>query len=106
VAEWDIVNQEWMGTRGERSISSTQGKLLVCTVILPGGLIRSAMLLEDKIRDLCDQAVRGGDEDDALRILGELRTALHEHMKDVRDKLIATSSFSARRSHGVPKKAA
>lgn len=56
------------------------------------------MLLEEKIRDLCQQAVRAGDEQDALLILEELRIALHMHIEEVRDKMIASSSFSAGRS--------
>jgi len=68
------------------------------------------MLLEDKIRDLCEQAVQARDEEAALRVLEELRTALHKHMEEVRDKLIATSSFSTRfstrRSRLSAKKAA
>ena len=64
------------------------------------------MLLEDKIRDLCKRAVQASNEQDALRILKELRGALHKHMEDVRDKVIATSSFSARRSRVSAKKAA
>ncbi len=55
------------------------------------------MLLEEKIRDLCEQAVRASDERDALLILEELRTALHKHIEEVRDKVLATSSFSAGR---------
>lgn len=63
------------------------------------------MLLEDKIRDLCEQAIRARDEQDAVRILDELRLALHKHTEEVRDKLVATSSFSAR-PHVLPKKSA
>ena len=63
------------------------------------------MLLEDQIRNLCDQLVRARDEQDALRILDELRVALHKHLEEVREKVIATSSFSAR-PHVSPKKAA
>ena len=63
------------------------------------------MLLEDKIRDLCRRAIQATNEQDALRILEELRVALHKHMEDVRDKVIATSSFSAGRSHRSKKAA-
>ena len=64
------------------------------------------MLLEDKIRDLCTRAVQTTNEQDALRILEELRTALHKYIAEVRDKMIATSSFSAGRSRVSAKKAA
>jgi hypothetical protein len=63
------------------------------------------MLLEDEIRELCDQAVRAENEGDALRILEELRIALHKHIEEVREKLIVTSTFSAR-SHVLAKKVA
>jgi hypothetical protein len=64
------------------------------------------MLLEDQIRDLCERAVEANDEQAALRILEELRTALHQHTEAVREKLIATSSFSTGRSRASAKKAA
>ena len=63
------------------------------------------MLLEDKIRELCEQAIRASDED-AVRISRELRQALHKHLGEVRDKLIATASFSPRKAHVSSKKAA
>jgi hypothetical protein len=64
------------------------------------------MLLEDKIRDLCKRAIQATNEQDALQILKELRGALHKHVEEVRDKVIATSSFSAGRSRMSAKKAA
>jgi hypothetical protein len=63
------------------------------------------MLLEDEIRELCNQAVRAEDEEDAMRILEELQVALHKHIETVRDRLIVTSTFSAR-SHVSAKKVA
>jgi hypothetical protein len=63
---------------------------------LPTDILVEPMLLEHEIRDLCDQAVRTEDEGDALRILEELRVALHKHIEAVRDKLIMTSTFSVR----------
>jgi hypothetical protein len=54
------------------------------------------MLLEDRIRELCAQAIGAKDEQDATHILEELRIALRQHLDNVQDKLMVTSRFSAR----------
>ena len=60
------------------------------------------MLLEDKIRNLCKQAIQALDEEDGLRILEELRSTL-QNIDGVGDK---SFSFSAPRTHVSEKKAA
>jgi ATP/maltotriose-dependent transcriptional regulator MalT len=47
---------------------------------------RAAMTLtlEDRIRELCSQAVAADDAQELNRILGELKLALHEHTERLR----------------------
>ena len=42
---------------------------------------------EDRIRELCSQAVAADDAQELNRILGELRLALHEHTEWLRAML-------------------
>ena len=50
---------------------------------------RAAMTLtlEDRIRELCSQAVAADDAQELNRILGELKLALHEHTERLRAML-------------------
>jgi uncharacterized coiled-coil protein SlyX len=42
------------------------------------------LTLEDRIRELCFQAVTAEDAQELNRILGELKLALHEHTERLR----------------------
>ena len=43
--------------------------------------------LEDRIRELCSQAIQANDAQELNRILGELKLALHEHTERLRAML-------------------
>jgi len=45
------------------------------------------LTLEDRIRELCSQAVQADDAQELSRILGELKLALHEHTERLRAML-------------------
>ena len=45
------------------------------------------LTLEDRIRELCSQAVQEDDAQELNRILGELKLALHEHTERLRAML-------------------
>ena len=45
------------------------------------------LTLEDRIRELCSQAVAADDAQELNRILGELKLALHEHTERLRAML-------------------
>ena len=45
------------------------------------------LTLEDRIRELCSQAVQADDAQELNRILGELKLALHEHTERLRAML-------------------
>lgn len=49
--------------------------------------MRSFMLFEERIRELCARAVAARDMDEMVPILSELRTALHEHAEQLRTLL-------------------
>jgi hypothetical protein len=47
--------------------------------------------LEDRIRELCSQAVASTNAADAKAVLRQLRAAIHEHVGRLRSKLAADS---------------
>jgi len=42
------------------------------------------MTTEDRIRQLCDEVSSAGNEEDANRVVPELRDAIHEHFENLR----------------------
>lgn len=46
------------------------------------------MSVESRIRDLCEQVIACEDEVQCVKLIGELKAALHEHVQRVRGTLL------------------
>jgi hypothetical protein len=45
------------------------------------------MLIEDKIRGLCERLVSSATDEESVSLASELKTALHEHIETLRDRV-------------------
>jgi hypothetical protein len=45
------------------------------------------MLSEEKIRGLCERLIRSTTDEESVALAAELKTALHEHIETLRDRV-------------------
>ena len=48
------------------------------------------MLRNEQIMSLCDQLLKSGTEDEAVRAATQLKAALHEHLETIRGNLLVS----------------
>jgi cell fate (sporulation/competence/biofilm development) regulator YmcA (YheA/YmcA/DUF963 family) len=56
--------------------------------------------MEDKIRELCEQAVKERDSAKAEALLHQLREAIHEHIEKLRGRIATYPAVQERRASG------